>query len=136
MYFLFKMTGVINQLTNIYHSYLKTRKQFYFLRRLWLIIWENAFFINRSKSTEDLLSMSQTNYDQLHPLSRSSRSHQLCLCDQNTVSCSYKYNGCKTRERGKEYLCGLHTNSRRKRDIRRFASFIKHDEEFNGLSVT
>nr|XP_022317659.1 von Willebrand factor D and EGF domain-containing protein-like [Crassostrea virginica] len=94
----------------------------------------DAFSLSwQSKSTEDLLSMSQIEYDQLDPLSRSPRSHQLCLCDQNTVSCSYKYNGCKTRERGKEYLCGLHTNTRSRRDLQRFASFIKHDEEFNGL---
>nr|XP_022287219.1 von Willebrand factor D and EGF domain-containing protein-like [Crassostrea virginica] len=95
----------------------------------------DAFSLSwQSKSAEDLLSMSQTNYDQLVPLSRAPRSHQLCLCDKNTVSCSYKYNGCKTKEKGKEYLCGLHTNSRRRRDIRRFASFIEHNEEFNGLS--
>ena len=99
------------------------------------VFHDNAFFINRSKSTEDLLSMSQIEYDQLDPLSRSPRSHQLCLCDQNTVSCSYKYNGCKTKERGKEYLCGLHTNTRRRRDLRRFASFLKHEEEFDGLLV-
>ena len=92
-------------------------------------------FIIRSKSAEDLLSMSQIEYDQLDSLSQSPRSNQLCLCDQNTVSCSYKYNGCKTKDRGKEYLCGLHTSSRRRRDIRRVASFI-NNEEFNGLSVS
>ena len=90
-------------------------------------------FIDRSKSDEDLLLMSQTVYDQLDPLSRS---HQLCLCDQNKVSCSYQYQGCTTKNKGKEYLCGLHTEPKIRRDVQRVPIFKKDDEEINVISVT
>lgn len=83
---------------------------------------QQYIFINRSKSTDDLLLMSQTVYDGLVPLSRS---HKLCRCDQNIIYCNYQYQGCTTMNKGKEYLCGLHPSSRRKRDIQHFRNLKK-----------
>nr|XP_022311532.1 von Willebrand factor D and EGF domain-containing protein-like [Crassostrea virginica] len=66
-------------------------------------------------SMEDLLAYSQSVYDQLTPLS--SYFHKLCTCDEEQLRCSYKqYNQCKTKDRGKEYQCVLHSSSRRKRN--------------------
>nr|XP_022287793.1 von Willebrand factor D and EGF domain-containing protein-like isoform X2 [Crassostrea virginica]XP_022287794.1 von Willebrand factor D and EGF domain-containing protein-like isoform X2 [Crassostrea virginica] len=69
-------------------------------------------------STEDLLSNSQSVYDQLTRLS--SYVQKLCTCDEGKTQCSYKqYSECKTKIRGKEYHCVLHSTSsgRKKRDV-------------------
>ena len=79
-------------------------------------------FIDRSKSDEDLLLMSQTVYDQLDPLSRS---HQLCLCDQNKVSCSYQYQGCTTKNKGKSTFVVCTPNQREKEMYNVFRSSKK-----------
>nr|XP_022290011.1 von Willebrand factor D and EGF domain-containing protein-like [Crassostrea virginica] len=68
-----------------------------------------------TRSIEDLLAYSQSIYDQLTPLS--SYFHKLCTCDEEQLRCSYKqHNQCKTKDRGKEYQCVLHSSSRRKRN--------------------
>lgn len=67
-------------------------------------------------SIEDLLSMSQTVFDQLTPLS--SYFYKLCTCDEEKTYCSYKqYTECRTNIKGKEFHCVLHSSSRRKRDL-------------------
>lgn len=89
-------------------------------------------------STEDLLSKSQTVFDNLTPLS--TYFHKLCTCDKGKTYCSYKqYNDCKTRSRGREYHCVLHNSSRRKkRDLEFFTQFhenIDVNTEDIGVSV-
>nr|XP_022287798.1 uncharacterized protein LOC111100335 [Crassostrea virginica] len=69
-------------------------------------------------SSEDLLSNSQSVYDQLTRLS--SYVQKLCTCDEGKTQCSYKqYSESKTKTRGKEYHCVLHSTSsgRKKRDL-------------------
>ncbi|XP_048779375.2 von Willebrand factor D and EGF domain-containing protein-like isoform X2 [Ostrea edulis] len=79
-----------------------------------------------SGDTEDLLSMSQTVYDNLTPLS--TYFTKLCTCDDGNTHCSYKkYRECKTDVRGKEYHCILHSSSRKKRDLEYFST-VQHSE--------
>lgn len=91
----------------------------------------------REGSTEDLLSKSQTIFDNLTPLS--THFHKLCTCDRGKTYCSYKqYNDCKTKSRGREYHCVLHSSSRRKRDLEFFTRFhgnIDVKTEDIGVSV-
>lgn len=73
-------------------------------------------------SNDDLLSMSQTVFNQLTSLS--SYFHKLCTCNDTKTIRSYKqYTECKTNVRGREYHCVLHSSSRRKRDLNFFAGF-------------
>ena len=73
-------------------------------------------------STENLLSNSQSVYDQL--TSFSSYFYKLCTCDQEKTQCRYnQYNQCGTMTRGKEYHCVLHTNSRKRRDLKNLTQF-------------
>lgn len=67
-------------------------------------------------SNDDLLSMSQTVFNQLTSLS--SYFHKLCTCNDTK-----QYTECKTNVRGREYHCVLHSSSRRKRDLNIFAGF-------------
>lgn len=81
--------------------------------------YKSLCFIQRlpEGSNEDLLSMSQTVFDQLTPLS--SYFYKLCTCDEERTYCSYKqYTECKTGIKGKEFHCVLHSSSRRKRDLK------------------
>lgn len=98
----------------------------------------NCFFARLPEgSTEDLLSKSQTIFDNLTPLS--THFHKLCTCDRGKTYCSYKqYNDCKTKSRGREYHCVLHSSSRRKRDLEFFTRFhgnIDVKTEDIGVSV-
>ena len=83
---------------------------------------------------EDLLSYSQSVYDQLTPLS--SYFHKLCTCDEEQLRCSYKqYNQCKTKDRGKEYHCVLHSSSRRKRNSLHLTHISEIHRASSDLSV-
>nr|XP_022339990.1 von Willebrand factor D and EGF domain-containing protein-like isoform X1 [Crassostrea virginica]XP_022339999.1 von Willebrand factor D and EGF domain-containing protein-like isoform X1 [Crassostrea virginica] len=78
-------------------------------------------------STEDLLSNSQSVYDQLTRLS--SYVQKLCTCDEGKTQCSYKqYSECKTNIRGKEYHCVLHSTSsgRNKRDLQHLRLYTEN----------
>lgn len=89
-------------------------------------------------STEDLFSNSQAVYDQLKPLSL--YFNKLCKCDQGETRCSYKqYSDCKTKIKGKEYQCILHSadSGRNKRDLGvHHPQFTKNSRESLELVVS
>ncbi|XP_056017049.1 von Willebrand factor D and EGF domain-containing protein-like [Ostrea edulis] len=81
-----------------------------------------------SGSIEDLLSTSETVYDNLTPLSTYFK--KLCTCDDGKTKCSYKkYRECKTDVRGKEYHCILHSSSRKKRDLEYFSTVQRSEPQ-------
>nr|XP_022293342.1 von Willebrand factor D and EGF domain-containing protein-like [Crassostrea virginica] len=96
----------------------------------------NMFSLSwQSTSTEDLLSMSQTVYDQLTPLSF--YFYKLCLCDGEKIACSYKhFDECTSNIGGKEYNCMLHSSSRKRRDLSAASIFQQHDNEYDALLRT
>lgn len=89
-------------------------------------------------STEDLFSNSQAVYDQLKPLSL--YFNKLCKCDQGKSRCSYKqYNDCKTKIKGKEYHCLLHSagSDRKRRNLRvHHAQFTENNRESLEVAVS
>ena len=125
LFFLFFRGG--GGLLRIHSFYLKNRVLNKIIRFL--------FYMNRSTSTEDLLSMSQTVYDQLTPLSF--YFYKLCLCDGEKIACSYKlFDGCTSNIGGKEYNCMLHSSSRKRRDLSSASIFQQHDNEYDALVVS
>nr|XP_022309439.1 uncharacterized protein LOC111115119 [Crassostrea virginica] len=84
-------------------------------------------------STEDLLSYSQSVFENLKPLS--SQFHKLCTCEAgDKIHCNFKqYNECKTKSRGKEYHCVIHSSGRRKRDLKHLTNFVENRKETSKL---
>lgn len=75
-------------------------------------------------SPDDLLSMDQTVYDKLTPLSK--YFYKLCTCDRGNTYCSYKqYPKCQTNYKDEEYQCMLHGSSRKRRDLKFLANHRK-----------
>jgi hypothetical protein len=98
----------------------------HWLFRVLFKVWYHRCTIPNSKwmvyfrladgSNEDLLSHSQSIYDNLTPLS--TYFHKLCTCDGGETTCSYKkYTNCETNIRGTEIQCILHSSPRKKRDL-------------------
>ena len=86
-------------------------------------------------SKEDLLAYSQAVYDNLASLSTTSK--MLCTCKNDKTHCSYKNDDkCKTKTKGKEYHCVLHSSSRKKRDLNRVFRLKENTSKLEELTVS